>query len=536
MNYKEQLTDFRPETKKETAMQEKILAYVRQYGDNLLTRENENIHLTASAFLLNPAMDKTLMVYHKIYNSYCWTGGHTDGEKDLLLLAAREAMEETNLLYAFPLSKHILSVDILPVVEHVKNGKTIKAHQHLSAAYGFIAPENQSFYHNPKENLDVKWIPIQDLSTFCKESYMIPIYQKMIKRMKNLAQNMDDYSLCAIVPPLLTWYKKSARHLPWRENTEPYRVWVSEIMLQQTRVDTVIPYYNRFMERLPDLESLAKVPEETLLKLWEGLGYYSRVRNLQKAAQVVMEKHQGSFPEDYADILALPGIGTYTAGAISSIAFGQPEPAVDGNVLRVLSRLTENPSDIAAAATKQQMTEALRQIYPLIGSGDFTQALMELGALVCVPDTPRCEACPLSSLCKARLHQSQAQFPYKSKKQSKKTEQRTVFLLCWEDKVALRRREDKGLLRGLWEFPNLEGHLDIQEAKALVEDWGIAVAGIEKSIDQKHIFTHMVWEMQGYTITCQGMQGTGLTWVTRETLFRDLMLPSAFKAYSELLR
>ena len=263
-----------------------------------------------------------------------------------------------------------------------------------------------------------------------------------------------------IVQPLLDWYDANARILPWREQPEPYRVWLSEIMLQQTRVEAVKPYFERFLAALPTIRSLAEAPEDRLMKLWEGLGYYNRARNLQKAARMILERHNGMFPSDFEEILALPGIGEYTAGAISSIAFGRPVPAVDGNVLRVMSRLLESAEDIAQPAVKVNITHALKQIYPEQRCGDFTQSLMELGATVCLPNgKPKCRECPLAELCLARLNGKVAELPVKAPKKARKLENRTVLLLFCGNRIAIRRREEKGLLAGLYEFPNREGSL-----------------------------------------------------------------------------
>ncbi len=337
--------------------------------------------------------------------------------------------------------------------------------------------------------------------------------------------------LGGIVAPLLGWYGENARVLPWRENTAPYRVWVSEIMLQQTRVDTVIPYYNRFMTTLPDIRALAECDEQALLKLWEGLGYYSRVRNLQKAAQVIMTKFGGRFPDEFDDILSLPGIGTYTAGAISSICFEKPIPAVDGNVLRVLSRVLGNEDDIALPEVKAKFTELLRQVYPEGHCGDFTQALMELGALICLPNgMPQCMVCPLAEQCEANRTGRQSELPNKSKKAPRKKEEKTVFLLLFGDKIALQKRPEGVLLGGLWEFPNVPEHLTPKQAKEVLGQWNIEAASVEKGPHKKHIFTHIEWEMTSYLVTCENAPEI-FTWVTREQLTNDLALPSAFQGF-----
>lgn len=341
--------------------------------------------------------------------------------------------------------------------------------------------------------------------------------------------NTSGFELEKIVIPLLDWYAVSKRVLPWRENTDPYRVWVSEIMLQQTRVDTVIPYYNRFLERLPDIQSLAQVPEEELLKLWEGLGYYSRVRNMQRAARVVVKDFDGKFPVSYRDIQSLPGIGPYTAGAISSIAFEQPVPAVDGNVMRVLSRITESRADIADPSVKRQMTAALADIYPAGRCGDFTQSLMELGAIICLPNgAPLCARCPLNGLCRAYRSGTQMDYPVQAPKPERRKETKTVLLLCCGNDVALRRRPEGGLLGGLWEFPCLEGEMTPDQIQADLSERGIHTLSVEKAGTQRHIFTHIEWRMQAYRVQCPE-RAEGLRWVTRTALEEQVALPTAFK-------
>lgn len=351
----------------------------------------------------------------------------------------------------------------------------------------------------------------------------------------------DTNGLCLeeIVAPLLAWYRQSARILPWRENTDPYRVWVSEIMLQQTRVDTVVPYYERFMARLPSVQALAEVREEELLKLWEGLGYYSRARNLQKAARCICKESGGAFPGSYEQLCSLPGVGPYTAGAIASIAFGLPVPAVDGNVLRVLSRLTENPRDIAEPAVKKQMTAALAQVYPAGHCGDFTQSLMELGAVVCVPNgLPKCGSCPLRQLCRAFRHGTQTEYPVQTKKQPRRAEQKTVLLLCCGGRAAVRKRPQGGLLGGLWEFPCLDGALSAAEIAAWLEQQGAHAAHIERALSRKHIFTHVEWDMTAYRVSCPHAfqpDGGGLVWATPEQLADEIALPTAFRRFTRAL-
>lgn len=337
--------------------------------------------------------------------------------------------------------------------------------------------------------------------------------------------------LRAIVAPLLHWYGEEKRTLPWRRNTDPYRVWVSEIMLQQTRVDTVIPYYERFMERLPDIRSLAEIPEEELLKLWEGLGYYSRVRNLQKAARQIMAEYGGVFPGSYEGIVSLPGIGPYTAGAIASIALELPIPAVDGNVMRVLSRITENGSDIALPATRRAMTQALAGIYPQGRCGDFTQSLMELGAIVCLPNgAPLCGSCPLSGICRAYGDGTQLDYPVQSRKLKRRREKKTVLLLRYGERIAVRRRGEEGLLAGLWEFPCLDGGMESQAVHAWLTENGLEPVWVEKAATARHIFSHVEWEMTAYCALC-GVAAPELEWVTREELRDRITLPTAFRKF-----
>lgn len=343
--------------------------------------------------------------------------------------------------------------------------------------------------------------------------------------MKNLQLLLKDgQPLGALVEPLLSWYTENKRVLPWRENTAAYRVWVSEIMLQQTRVDTVIPYYNRFLEELPDIKALANAPEEQLLKLWEGLGYYSRVRNLQRAAKEIEERHGGIFPQNFSDVRALTGIGDYTAGAICSIAFEQPTPAVDGNVLRVISRLTKVPYDIKDAAVKKQVQTALQKIYPEKNRGDFTQALMELGALICAPNgLPHCADCPLKNLCGAK-DSNPLDYPKPIEKAVRKKVDLTVFKLCHGDCFAVQKREKNGLLAGLFELPNCEGHKTPDEVAAWLQEKGIVGSVVPKPTNKKHIFSHIEWQMRCYTVWCEDLH-PDFTWVTAE----ESTLPTAFR-------
>ena len=309
-----------------------------------------------------------------------------------------------------------------------------------------------------------------------------------------------------LTAPLLAWYKTAARELPWRLNTDPYRVWVSEIMLQQTRVETVKPYYERFLSELPTIKHLAEVPEEKLIKLWEGLGYYSRAKNLKRAAQIICTEFGGKFPQLQSQLRTLPGIGEYTAGAIGSICFGLPTPAVDGNVLRVFARLTAYEEPPSQPSFKGEVTAVLRRIYPEGQTGDFTQSLMELGATVCLPNgIPLCGSCPVRKFCHAYAEEKQTRLPVKVPKTARRKEQLTVFLLQCEDRLAISKRPSAGLLGGLYELPNANGHLSKEEALQFLAVLGLSFAQI-KSIKtgkrRKHIFTHIEWDMKCFVVQC----------------------------------
>ena len=357
---------------------------------------------------------------------------------------------------------------------------------------------------------------------------------------------LEDREILAQLPGLLLpWYDGGARVLPWREEPTPYRVWVSEIMLQQTRVEAVRPYYERFLEAFPTVEALAAAPEEKLLKMWEGLGYYNRARNLQRAAQQVVELYDGEVPASYEALRALPGVGDYTAGAIASIAFQLPVPAVDGNVLRVLTRVLACPDDIALPATKETFRQLLLPVEPTPGAGAFNQALMELGAVVCLPNSPpQCLVCPLQGLCLAHQQGCETDFPVKTPKKARRIEQRTLLLFSCTSpegkRILLHRRPEKGVLRGMWEFPALEGKLSqddvLRQALQLVEPYGLFVHKIAPLRDAKHIFTHIEWQMSAWLLSAmadslpetQAALPEDFSLVQR---LADITLPSAFKAY-----
>ena len=334
------------------------------------------------------------------------------------------------------------------------------------------------------------------------------------------------------LPRIADWYALSRRVLPWREEHTPYRVWISEIMLQQTRIEAVIPYYHRFLAELPDVAALAAVEEDRLLKLWEGLGYYSRARNLKRAAEMVMRDYGGELPHTAAALRTLPGIGDYTAGAIASIACGEPEPAVDGNVLRVLSRLLENGGDVLSPAVKKSVTTLLREHYP---SGEAaaltTEGLMELGETVCIPNgAPKCELCPWQSLCRAHQNGTEENYPVKAPPRPRRIEERSVLLLRWGDRWAIRQREKKGLLAGLWEFPNEPGAVTEEELRArFPQAERIAPCG-----RARHVFTHVEWRMEGWLLDLKRPL-PGLTWETAAEIHSRYSIPTALKAYLALI-
>ena len=357
----------------------------------------------------------------------------------------------------------------------------------------------------------------------------------------NLFPQEEENLLSLMGQPLLKWYDEHARILPWREEATPYRIWISEIMLQQTRVEAVKPYFQRFIEGIPDVFSLAKIPEEDLLKYWEGLGYYNRARNLQKAAQIIVEEYGGEFPSTYEELLNLPGIGSYTAGAVASIGFKQPVPAVDGNVLRVISRITASYEDILSQKTKQKTEKAILEIMPLHRPGDFNQGLMEIGAMVCVPKgIPKCEECPFETFCQAKAKNIIMELPKKTPKKPRVIEQKTVFILKYGDKVALRKRVEKGLLQGMYEFPNVEGHLSEEEALNRIKEMSFLPIRIQQLENAKHIFSHREWDMIGYAIRIDELMDKDQ--LEEEYVFIEVQetkdkypIPTAFSAYAHYM-
>lgn len=350
--------------------------------------------------------------------------------------------------------------------------------------------------------------------------------------------------LSAIPEPLLKWYDKNRRLLPWREEPTPYRVWVSEIMLQQTRVEAVKPYFERFMRTLPDIGALAGADEDTLLKLWEGLGYYNRVRNLQKAAVQIQEEYEGVMPDRFEELLSLSGIGSYTAGAIASIAFQHAEPAVDGNVLRVLSRFRKDERLISDSKVKVGIEEELRACMPKDRPGDFNQAMMEIGAMVCLPNgAPLCGQCPLNGLCMAHRDGAEAEYPRKQAKKPRKIEEKTILIVYDRNAAAVRKRAGRGLLAGMYEFPSMEGYHTAEEVVAYLAENGLKALRVQPLEDAKHIFTHREWHMKGYLVRVDELEPKRSVGAARDWIYIDAEetkdrypIPSAFGAYVKYLR
>lgn len=349
---------------------------------------------------------------------------------------------------------------------------------------------------------------------------------------------LKDFKIEKINQPLLAWFQAEHRSLPWREEPTSYRVWVSEIMLQQTRVEAVKPYFEKFLKELPTVQDLAECSEERLLKLWEGLGYYNRVRNMQTAAKGVMEYYHGELPADYEELLKLKGIGHYTAGAIASIAFGIPVPAVDGNVLRVLTRVTMDDTDIMKQSFKTQMESALKEAMPKDAASAYNQALMELGATVCVPNgAPLCEECPLKGLCLAKEQNVQMNYPVKTKLKKRRIEKKTVLVIQDGNKVVLRKRPKEGLLAGMYEFPNLEGYLKEKEVLSYVREMGLVPVRIQKIEPTKHIFSHIEWHMNGYIIKVAQLEEavSESLFLEAEDCLKNYPVPSAFERYKKYI-
>lgn len=339
--------------------------------------------------------------------------------------------------------------------------------------------------------------------------------------------------LAPIAPALLAWYYQNRRILPFREDPTPYHIWVSEIMLQQTRVAAALGYYQRFMQELPSIEALATCSEQKLQKLWQGFGYYSRVRNLQKAAQIVVQQYGGQLPANYNALLALPGIGEYTAGAIASIAFGLPHVAVDGNVLRVFSRLLASKRDILQPAAKKWFTLQVQAQQPPQQAGDFNQALMELGALVCLPKNPQCGQCPLHNVCRGHQQGIAAALPCKTPKKPKVQQGISLFLVHRQGHTLLQQRPPKGLLAGLWQPLLAEQPLAPAEAEAFIRAIFAQAGPLQPLPPATHIFTHRVWNMQAWqcSVPANTAAPAGCVFASPGQIKTQYSIPGAFKAY-----
>ncbi len=403
-----------------------------------------------------------------------------------------------------------------------------------------IADQVQVYLTPPADFTDNKLVETRFTKNDRKYNYAENNPKEEFSRIsENIKENLRKGELSAIAEPLLKWYDTHRRVLPWREDPTPYHVWVSEIMLQQTRVEAVKPYYSRFMEELPDIASLAKISQERLLKLWEGLGYYSRARNLRAAAEQIMEEYGGRMPDTREELMRLKGIGSYTAGAIASIAYGKKEPAVDGNVLRVLSRFRMDDQEITDAKVRARVERELRESMSALRPGDFNQAMMEIGAMVCVPGgQPKCGECPMAGLCVAHGEHCEAEYPKKAAKKQRVIEERTVLIIRDDTRAVLRRRPAGGLLAGMYELPGMEGHKTAEEVTRYLAENGLKILRIRKLEDSKHIFTHREWHMWGYMIKVDELEPKGSGGETEQWLYVEPQqtrerypIPSAFTAY-----
>ena len=333
---------------------------------------------------------------------------------------------------------------------------------------------------------------------------------------------------------LIYWFEKDHRQMPWRETKNPYYIWISEVMLQQTRVDTVIPYFLRFIDAFPTVERLAAAEEGEVLRLWAGLGYYSRARNIHRGAKLICEVHNGKIPETRKELLKVPGIGPYTAGAVLSIAYGKPTAAVDGNVMRVFSRLFLIYEDISEGSTKKEMEKLCESVVSTVNPSAFNQGLMELGAMICTPTSPKCEICPLAFICKAREAGVQETLPIKKKKEPIKRINMELALLQKEDKILLTKRPSEGLLANLWALPATEEMVNSTSGKGIVmelqENYGIEAVDPQAILEKSHIFTHMKWNMRIFRLKLLSIVDIDypeIQWVSLEEIDR-YAIPTAF--------
>ncbi len=524
------LRTYEPQDAEEAACKAELQGLCARIGDAVLARHPAG-HITVSAVVLSEQEDQILLVEHNLYHARCLPGGHADGAASLLEKAEEEVREECGLTRLWPVTARILSLDPLPVPAHRRHGEAVAAHVHYNVTFAFFASANAPLTPKPDENSLVLWMPVEAWPDASGEPHMHPYYRKLQNRLRRISAHRAE--LCGALPGLLLpWFEEHARDLPWRADREPYHVWLSEIMLQQTRVEAVKRYYPRFLRALPDVAALAAAPEEKLLKLWEGLGYYNRARNLQSAARIILSRYSGRFPTRYADIRALPGIGDYTAGAIASICFDAPTPAVDGNVVRVMSRFLEDHGDAGTPAARKRMEARLSAVYP---SGPraytFNPSLMELGATVCLPSgAPDCPRCPLRELCLGRAAGNARSLPHKARRAARRVEERTVFLLRAGDAIAVEKRPPTGLLAGLWQFPNVPGRLDGQQALDQAAAWHTEPRDVKQMRTGRHIFTHVEWRMTCYDLEC-GRQSENFLWMTEESLRARIALPTAFRMF-----
>lgn len=329
---------------------------------------------------------------------------------------------------------------------------------------------------------------------------------------------------------LLNWYDENARVLPWRGSGDPYRVWLSEIMLQQTRAETVIRYYERFLARFPNVEALAQAAQDEVLKLWEGLGYYSRARNLHAAAVYVSNELNGVFPNSVEGLERLPGVGPYAARAIASIVWNICAPALDGNQMRVLSRChavertLKTPFDLM-----EEAMDSISRAHP----GDYNQALMDLGAAICTPRKPKCDRCPLAHICRAHAEGDEERYPLRPAPVAKRDEDHTIFLIYTGNRICIQRRSEKKLLGGLYEFPSAEGSLNREEARIYLEKAGYSgLSELQPLPPSRHVFTHLIWHMQGWQLQAETLPAGSLTADAQG--LRSRAFPSAIRKYFEL--
>lgn len=351
---------------------------------------------------------------------------------------------------------------------------------------------------------------------------------------------------------LLAWYDAHRRFLPWREEKSPYRVWISEIMAQQTRIEAMLPYFERFIAELPDVESLAACDDDRLLKLWEGLGYYSRARNLKKAAIEIVERFGGELPADFELLKTLPGIGPYTAGAIASMAFGLPVIAADGNAYRIASRVLREEGELESSKTKKRLEAFLSERLPEERPADYNQALMDLGSGVCIPNgAPLCGSCPVRAYCLSAGREDAVEYPRKKPKKARRLEKLTVLVMRLADRTAFVRRKPEGVLSGMWGFPTFPGWLGAEEIRERIETAGWRVLSAEELGEQVHIFSHIEWHMKGYEVELAekkrpsepaqtAAESTepyaagdleGLFWADDMTFEREISLPGAFRRF-----